>query len=131
MQRIIMRVLLKYFLICLGVFLLLSAEALAQPQFPEDFPSEFTQFEGCEVVNVMNMQNNITAMLKCGQNPMKKVYDFYVGQAKTAEWKILMQNQAADAMMCIAEKNQKTFQFVVAKEGQETQVALTLISKTK
>jgi hypothetical protein len=124
-----MRVTLGCLSAILLIFLTWAAPGMAQPPYPEEFPPEFPQVEGCEMAQVMNMKNNISAMLTCAQTPKQKVYDFYLSKAKEAGWDVLMENKTADFNMFMAEKGKTAFQVTAAEENGVTQAGLSLISK--
>ena len=119
---------LRIVLLGCSIVLVWTALALAQPQYP-DFPEDFPQHESCQMVQVMEMQDNQTAMLDCGTTPMTEVYDFYLKQARGGDWQILFENKSADFMLFMAEKEPAVMQVQVATEDGKTQLGLSLVKK--
>lgn len=130
-KEIVMRTVLRGLLLFQAVMLLLVAGASAQPSYPQNLATEFPQFKGCKLKQVMEMPNHLTALMACDGVAIDTPYDFYVDRANTSGYTMLMQNQAADFRIYMAEKGSQVFQLQVSSDNTGTQLGLTLITKDK
>lgn len=121
----------RFRLVLIGFSLVLSLFwvtcSIAQPSYPKEYPDAFPQHKSCQMVQVMNFPDNISAMLNCGKTPSQEVYDFYLNRAKKADWEILLDNRMADFMMFMAEKDNSAIQVQVVVDNGATQLALSLV----
>ena len=119
----------KFRIVLLGFSLSIvwAALAIAQPPYPENYPAVFPQHESCRMVQVMDMQNNKTAILECGQTPVEDVYNFYLNRAQGDSWEVVMENKSPEYMLFMVEKDGLAMQVQVINENGATQLALSLV----
>lgn len=116
-------------ILSLAFSLVMAGSAMAQPSYPSEFPDAFPQYEGCKMVQTMNFPENVTAMLDCGQTPMQEVYDFYKNGGVQNGWQVLMENNSADFMLIMLEKDDTAMQVQVYNNNSVTQAGLSYVKK--
>ena len=88
-------------------------------EYPAELEDEFPVCPGCTPVQVMNISDSISVMLKV-EGSMDDAHNFYVEKAKAAGYKEAMNNQMEDLRMFLAQKDGKTFtcNSVVEEDGE-------------
>ena len=102
-----------------------------EPKYPSDFPSAFPQFKSCKMVQTMNLPNNTSAMLDCGNSSAENIYSFYLKNAKQDGWKVLMENKTQGFSMLMVEKENVAMQIQVITQGSTVQLALSYIQHSE
>lgn len=107
-------------LLCVGI-----VPAMAGPDYPADFPDALPKHEQCSMGQLMQFENNVSAMLECGETPPDELYTFYLDKAKGLGWKVIMENKAPDFALFMAEKDEAAIQVQVVSDNGVTQLGLT------
>ncbi|MBN1276902.1 MAG: hypothetical protein JXA35_05365 [Deltaproteobacteria bacterium] len=112
-------------------FLITAALAFAGVEYPDETASEFPQYPGSEVVQVVNMGANLITILKCSNAQIKDAYNYYRDRAVKSKWKIAMETKQNEHMMFMAEKGKKKAMIDISQQDKEVIASITIVNETE